>query len=264
MELAGAFLKSYSLSRKFQKSDTGVQHDEILRFANELPKEKRERADRFNFEYRTISIRKQIEAIRCEDVAPEDLDIINNLYGPHIIYKCHKPWCDFFLAGFETEKDRTQHTARHDRPFRCAEEDCFGLEIGFETKAQLDQHQKDHHAGDTIQFPQTRPKKQEDNIWDAAERGELSKVAAFLDKGVAANHSKSKATAYKTPLYFATLNGHLEVCKLLLERGRVFPMPSNDYMRLAEIAMSSGRRDIWALLVSKQQAHISQLVASIN
>lgn len=245
MELAGAFLSSYSLSTRFQKSDAVFQHDEILRFANELPKEKRDRADQFSLGYRTISVRKQIEAMRCEDLAPDDLDIVNNLYGPHIIYKCHKPWCDFFLTGFETEKDRTQHTDRHDRPFRCAEKDCFGLKIGFETKSQLDHHQKDHHTGDTIRFPQPRPKKQEDNIWNAAEKGELSKVAAFLDKGVAANHSKSKATAYKTPLYFATLNGHLDVCNLLLERGRVFPMPSDDYMRLVDIAMSKGRRDIW-------------------
>lgn len=263
MESAGAFLKSYSLSTEFQELDAVPQHDEILRFANELPTDKRDRAELFSLGYRTIKIRKQIEAMRCEDLTPENLDLINDLYGPHVVYKCHKPWCDFFLTGFEKEKNRTKHIDRHDRPFCCTEEDCFGFSMGFENASQLDQHRKDHHSGDTIEFPKLRPKKQmDDTIWGAAERGELSKVAAFLDMGVAGNKARTRKLDYRTPLYLATLNGHIDVCKLLLEKGRVFPMQSDHYMQLVDTAMSIGRRDIWALIVSKQRAHDGQLVAS--
>lgn len=259
VESAGAFLKSYSLSTKFQESITVPQHDEIISFADEIPKDKRDRAERFNLGYRTINIRKQIEVLRCKDVAPEDLDLMNDLYGPHVIYKCHKPWCDFFLEGFGTEKERTQHTERHDRPFSCAEEDCFGFSMGFESISLLNHHIKEHHAGDTIQFPKSWSKKLTDDIWAAAERGEMSKVAAFLDQCMAG--TPVSRPPHRTPLYLATLNGHLDVCKLLLERGRVFPMPREHYMRLVETATSIGRRDIWALIVSEQQAHSRQMVA---
>lgn len=187
METAAAFLKSYSLSTKFQDSDIQLQHDEILRFVNELPREKRDKYGHFNLVYRTINIRKQIEAMRCEPMTTAEHEVVNNLHGGHVVYKCPKPWCDLFATGFGLEKDRTQHEDRHDKPFQCPEEGCFRSQLGFDDESKLDRHRKDHHADIMIMFPEATSKTSTDkiyNIGDAAAKGELFKVAESLDAGV--------------------------------------------------------------------------------
>ncbi|XP_048588108.1 ankyrin repeat domain-containing protein 39-like [Nematostella vectensis] len=56
----------------------------------------------------------------------------------------------------------------------------------------------------------------ERGIWPAALDGELSRVKSFLDRGV--NFDMTDKSGY-TALHYACSNGHLEVCKMLLDRG---------------------------------------------
>lgn len=247
MELAGEFLKSYSLSTKFQEPGAALQHEEILRYAGELPKDKRDRASRFNLGYRIINIRKQVEAMRDESLTPEESDAINSLYEPRVIYKCHKPWCDWFSKGFESEKHREQHINRHDRPFRCPMEGCFGSKVGFNDMSKLDQHKKDHHPDNKLEFPNVEPKKKRINIWKAAKVGDLATVSTLLDNGVdASKPQRQRKGGKKTPLQIATEMGHLEVCKLLLERAPLnkWTMTSVSSSSPMGLAIKSGRLDL--------------------
>src|SRR5687767_10497103 len=59
-------------------------------------------------------------------------------------------------------------------------------------------------------------------IHDAAQKGDVTAIAAALDMG--ANVNESDGTA--TPLYYAVRRGHFEAAKLLIERGADVNMPS--------------------------------------
>ena len=55
-----------------------------------------------------------------------------------------------------------------------------------------------------------------EELWDAARAGDVARVAKALDRGADVNAgNRYKATA----LFFAADRGHVEVIKLLLERG---------------------------------------------
>ncbi|KAK8073631.1 hypothetical protein PG994_004530 [Apiospora phragmitis] len=42
--------------------------------------------------------------------------------------------------GFQNAGGRTSHVERHERPFRCTEEDCEGAMFGFQSRSELDRH----------------------------------------------------------------------------------------------------------------------------
>ncbi|XP_078694710.1 uncharacterized protein LOC144923761 [Branchiostoma floridae x Branchiostoma belcheri] len=56
----------------------------------------------------------------------------------------------------------------------------------------------------------------ERGIWAAARDGEAGRVRSLLDRGTGANAQDSSGY---TALHYASRNGHLEVCDLLLQRG---------------------------------------------
>ena len=55
-----------------------------------------------------------------------------------------------------------------------------------------------------------------EELLDAARKGDLSSVKSLLEKGAAV---ETKTSYGQTPLYLAAMNGHEEVVKLLLDRG---------------------------------------------
>ncbi|KAN0113190.1 NACHT domain containing protein [Hyaloscypha variabilis] len=67
-------------------------------------------------------------------------------YGPHW-FKCSRLSCYFFHEGFNSESSRQDHYDRHDRPFRCDQEDCPGAAIGFGSLKELDKHKRNMHPG---------------------------------------------------------------------------------------------------------------------
>ncbi|KAF2141617.1 uncharacterized protein K452DRAFT_271241 [Aplosporella prunicola CBS 121167] len=78
-----------------------------------------------------------------------------SMYGSKI-FKCPKINCRFFHIGFDTQIQRDQHVARHERAFLCTIEGCPGATLGFVTLKVLEKHLLDNHDiddTDEIEFP---------------------------------------------------------------------------------------------------------------
>jgi hypothetical protein len=62
------------------------------------------------------------------------------------LFKCDRPGCSFFRAGFESRKDRDRHVNSHSRPFKCDTTSCDFADLGFATKSGLNAHKKRFHS----------------------------------------------------------------------------------------------------------------------
>ncbi|KAJ0123834.1 hypothetical protein J7T55_012304 [Diaporthe amygdali] len=184
MESAREFLATYSLP--IPENLAALSHNDIADFFRQLPKDKRERANRFTIEYRTLDIRTAIEQIRVQDLSPEAKALISNVYGKEVRYKCPKIWCDYFLMGFDKNEDRQTHVHSHDRPFRCPEGGCFAFQLGYSSMNELENHTKTYHSpvGDEPRFPKAiRPR--DDTLVKAAGRNDFAAMLACLESGIA-------------------------------------------------------------------------------
>ncbi|OQU97597.1 NACHT domain-containing protein [Cladophialophora immunda] len=74
------------------------------------------------------------------------LGTLNDMYGTKW-FKCAKLSCYFFHEGFLTESSREDHYNRHERPFRCEEEDCPAAVVGFGSLKELEKHKRNMHPG---------------------------------------------------------------------------------------------------------------------
>jgi hypothetical protein len=88
--------------------------------------------------------RAVIEKLMSEakDEAAKELE---EYYGRNV-YKCPRTRCDFFYEGFDTERKREHHIARHDRPFECGVAGCHMGGAGFISNKDLERHRKNYHA----------------------------------------------------------------------------------------------------------------------
>ncbi|KAI0536611.1 hypothetical protein GGR58DRAFT_381624 [Xylaria digitata] len=193
--------------------------DVVRHRLQELAEDAHEWENNFKIEFRTQAIRNTIEALLIEEGASETHCSILTLYGS-VRYKCHKPWCQSFYRGFERPEDRDQHLLEHDRPFRCCVEGCYWNEIGFSSEADLNRHtERLHSTQPSIHFASPRPLKSEPRIiFSAAATGDLAKLKACLLAGVPID-TTTKKRGGETPLYIAAKNGHIHVCRYLLEQG---------------------------------------------
>ena len=76
----------------------------------------------------------------------EKMVTLNNLYGTKW-FKCSRLSCYYFHEGFDSESSRKDHYNRHERPFRCDEEDCLAAVIGFGSLKELEEHKRSMHPG---------------------------------------------------------------------------------------------------------------------
>ena len=60
-------------------------------------------------------------------------------------FKCPKVTCHWFHVGFDNEKTRKTHVARHERPFRCEVSDCSAADMGFTNSKALEKHVRMFH-----------------------------------------------------------------------------------------------------------------------
>lgn len=100
-------------------------------------------------------------------------------------------------------------------------------------------------------------------LWEAARTGDVSRVRALLDAGVDPDApSRYGATA----LSFAAQKGHLEVVRLLLERGATVDVTDTFYDQTPLAwALSDGHFDVAVLLLEKGAADVEQaLVAGVR
>lgn len=83
-----------------------------------------------------------------KSIAKSNSDLASLLifYGDNW-FKCSKLSCYYFHEGFATQSARQAHYDRHDRPFRCEEDDCPSATIGFGSLKELDKHKRNMHPG---------------------------------------------------------------------------------------------------------------------
>jgi ankyrin repeat protein len=197
----------------------GYTTDAVQCYLRDVAKDAHEWEKNFKIEFRTRAIRNIIEILLSEEGASEAHCCILTLYGA-VRYKCPKPWCKLFCIGFERHKDREQHVLEHDRPFRCSVEGCSGNHIGYSSEVSLSRHNERLHSTlSTIHFASPRPPKSEPQvICSAAMKGDLAKVKACLRAGIPIHTARANMGS-ETPLYLAAKNGHIHVCRYLLEQG---------------------------------------------
>ncbi|KAI0857460.1 WD40 repeat-like protein [Xylaria cubensis] len=257
MSNAKAVLVAYGLPSKMKRLSNTQGDEEVAKTLAGLPTDGYERNAYFNIEYRTTMIRNVIETLDRQALHPTVREILANLQGNIASYKCSKPWCESFTAGFGNAEDRKQHADRHDRPFRCPSNNCFASRLGYDTRAKLDQHQKSHHPdpdNDEIRFPKIATKKKA-TAWTAAAQGDLATISSLLDSGTGVNRSNGGEPL----IYIASKSGHFEICKLLLQRGANVNLPKRQDGRTAlHAAVVAGNRDIVHLLISHKSCDPDQ------
>ncbi|KAI1477416.1 hypothetical protein F4774DRAFT_420091 [Daldinia eschscholtzii] len=219
------FLNSYSTLDTRSISNSEIER--VIEALNELPKDDKERNTYLNIESRTIRIRKVLETIQNETLDHKTQEMLMNLHGTTKMYKCSKPWCEFFTTGYGRMEDRRLHLNRHDLPFCCTFEECPARSVGFDTQSKLNQHVKRYHresTSDELEFPKTRPLSA-GALYKAITRGDIAVVRRGLRSRV--NIDNRPAWGYERggPLYVAAEHGQTEICNLLLRNGALGQTP---------------------------------------
>jgi hypothetical protein len=106
---------------------------------------------------------------------------LKDLYGAQW-FKCSRLSCYYFHEGFDSESLRQAHYDRHDRPFRCEEEDCPAAAFGFGSLKELDKHKRNMHPG----------------------IGKLSSTFARLKKGKNSKAESAKCPCPRCPKKFSS------------------------------------------------------------
>ena len=88
-----------------------------------------------------------------------------------------------------------------------------------------------------------------DALFEAARRGDAARVATLLDAGADVN---ARARYDMTALAFAADKGHLDVVRLLVERGAALDVPDTFYKaRAIDLALGNGHRHVARYLVER-------------
>lgn len=253
MESARDFLISYGLASKVKQLDCVRKHDEVARILNDLPQNGNERNAYFSIEFRTAAIRKIIEAIKEDVLDPAVQEVITCLHGTTALFKCSKPWCEFFTAGFESIENRKRHADQHDLPFSCPKDDCFAFKLGYDNQLKLHKHMKHHHPepDDGLEFPKIANSKKKISIWAAIENGDLATVRTLVDSGFPIE--KQRSISRYTPLYEAAKSGCFEICKFFIERGASINSIEGCGETALHAAVRVGDLDIVRLFVSEER-----------
>ena len=95
--------------------------------------------------FRRIAERFDILASRlCSGKGHDACASLHHYYGAEL-FCCPIPSCSRHSHGFETRNKRQAHVMKHQRPVKCAIDDCdFGF-IGFESEADRDDHMSNCH-----------------------------------------------------------------------------------------------------------------------
>jgi len=182
---------------------------------HQIPGDGRDFENAFPIEFRVKRIRACLEPLLAQ-VGTEptaDLEEVSHLYG-HVTYKCSKPWCCFFHAGFETAPARDQHVRQHERPFKCGADGCLSSQVGFAKESELARHNaRVHSDAISVHFPSGVAR---GNIFKAALEGKLELLQEHVAGGASVNATQKDGL---TPLFLAARAGHYQVCRWLLEHG---------------------------------------------
>lgn len=219
----GAFLAALAklaeaLNSRHQMATSNTTTDRAPVWAqmHHIPDDGRDCEDAFPVEARVKMIRACLEPLlggHANTGSPADLEEMFHLYG-RVTYKCSKPWCYYFHAGFETAHARDQHVRQHERPFKCGADGCLSAQIGFAKESELARHnERVHSEAVSVHFPSGL---RSSTIFKAAREGNLELVQEHVASGTSVDAWHRDGS---TPLFLAAQAGHYQVCRWLLEHG---------------------------------------------
>ncbi|KAH8880581.1 hypothetical protein GQ53DRAFT_669656, partial [Thozetella sp. PMI_491] len=172
-------------------------------------------------EERTVFIRTVIETMNISELDSKQRATFSLLQGvPR--FKCTKLSCHHFAFGFRIKKDRDNHVAEHELPFKCLVESCYARTIGFPTYLTLETHVRKQHSllsSKAALFPNSKDLKRADNIWAACAAGDLEAAKRHIAHTVDMDIAQFNGRSGLSPIVIAARNGHLNVCRLLVEHG---------------------------------------------
>jgi ankyrin repeat protein len=245
------FLKAYGTQSKLKDIFKNEPINSLTGICGCLPQDLKTRTELFDLEWRTLRIRSVIERLLDKRESNNiDEKLFWEFYGMNR-FKCPRIWCYGFTKGFDKLLARDEHVTRHDRPFSCIDKGCPFYKFGFETEAKLNRHKTRNHpwADDNVfQFPQP-PRRKEDTICKAADRGDKAAVEAFLEAG-ANIHETTNNMGGETPLLLAAKNGHIGVCKLLLNKGADVNFKGPAGMTALHAAVEAGEEEVVRYLLT--------------
>lgn len=240
--------------KKPEEGPVEEQIGKLRRKILELPTRGREWEEAFPLEKCINRIRASLEALFSNQEVAK-LEAVQELYGS-LSYKCPKPWCHFFLDGFETFEKREKHLSEHQRPFRCDVDGCYGSRVSFSTGPDLAKHNnRVHPPSSELDFPSLAiesAKADSMDIFKAAAKGELARVEELVASGCDIN---SESLDGALPLHLAASKGHLEVCRYLIRQGAsIDAQSSNNHKTALHIAVTNDDADLAHLLISNYGA----------
>ena len=86
------------------------------------------------------------------------------------------------------------------------------------------------------------------NIWNAADEGNIEEVKQHLDSGIDVN---AKNQFGGTPLHFAAKQGHMKIAELLTAQGAKVNAKADDESTPLHSAAISGHKEVAELLIAK-------------
>ncbi|KAF4443714.1 Vegetative incompatibility HET-E-1 [Fusarium acutatum] len=137
--------------------------------------------------------------------------------GP-IRHKCHKIQCSKFATGCPSEAALKEHSAVHERPFRCPHTDCFAHTVGYASSQRLESHNEVFHQSESRAkgvFPSDL-ETGEWNLYEACKAGNLDEVKRFHREGADLKITRPKIGS---PLCAAVEAGHGHICQYLVDNG---------------------------------------------
>lgn len=210
LKSAKDFVRSYSVSEQHREKDREIQLEDVGELFEDYAAEELQQDAYLNIGRRTENTRREIEGLQLQRLTSEELETVQNLYG-------------------------TQNL------FKCLEDSCFASEIGFDRKERLHAHIRDHHSlpDAEVQFPKAMKLTQK-SFSNAASKGDVAAISAFLDYGLKVNGRVTRLNEY--PLYLASRGGHFEACKLLLANGANVYSP---YLRRQHRPKRKHQAEVW-------------------
>jgi ankyrin repeat protein len=210
------FLDYYGVQQAEDAEKLDRFHEEIPDLQELMSKWRAGRAETLSIlESRTASIRQTIESLGAESENNPDKRPYLELEGM-LRFKCPKIHCHAFAVGFEKQDERDDHVKEHERPFKCHEQDCYGRIIGFSSHAHLETHRLRYHTDNIPLGPvfAVRQLKGAPKFYSACSSGNLEAVKISMS-----STADLKRSQLSHGLAYAVRQGHIHVCKYLIESG---------------------------------------------
>ena len=217
------FLQKTHILDQYNLVMLDYDYSRLFEIVDDIPRDVAARNQWVQLEWQISRIMRTMETL-AEDLQNNSASTLRHsmlaIYGT-TEYKCSKLGCVHFQDGFGSRSQRDTHLDRHRRPFLCTELYCPFQLLGFPDETGLKRHLSRNHRSEEensqYSFPRlTRTKN--GNIINAAMTGDIDTVRRLISSGERVKTMGADRFPEEL-LELAARHGHLDICKLLVEKG---------------------------------------------